>query len=177
MNTITAHNVHVFVCASACVYLCLQSACLILRSSPIHPLILLTYSPNPVIPGSFFSPSPLSIYPSIPLSLARIPCPPPPDPPTPTGPARLLFLLPVFPPPPPITYPATLHPSIPLDPVSSKPQQMSESLASHAFYLFIYFLSAEISRLPYENAVQGNCTLIAANEAPPNNTAVGSGGN
>lgn len=57
-------------CAAACVYLCVHLLCLILRSSSVHPLILLTYSPNPVIPRSvfFFHPS---LYPFISLSCYR----------------------------------------------------------------------------------------------------------
>lgn len=59
-----------------CVYHCVQSLNLILRSSPIHPLILLTYSPNPVTPAlyPFISLSCyLSLAPTAPLSLAPIP--------------------------------------------------------------------------------------------------------
>lgn len=71
-------------CAAACVYLCVHLLCLILRSSSVHPLILLTYSPNPVIPRSFFfftrpfihlSPYPVIVH-SHPLPI----CPPLPSP-------------------------------------------------------------------------------------------------
>lgn len=116
-------------CVPACVYLCVQSVCLILRSSPIHPLILLTYSPNPVIPRFSFHPalypfispsSYLSLTSTAPLAptLAPFVCPSPP---------------PTHTPPPPITcvaLPPSLHP---FGPSSSQTQQMSESLASGLF--------------------------------------------
>lgn len=102
-----------------CVYHCVQSVCLILRSSPIHPLILLTYSPNPVIPRFFPPTRPfihLSLYPVIscshPLPLCL--CPP-------FQPSSLL--LPLFFPPQAasnhLSCPPS-HPSIPLDPVLAR---------------------------------------------------------
>lgn len=126
-----------------CVYHCVQSVCLILRSSPIHPLILLTYSPNPVIPRFFFA-RPfihLSLYPFISRSHPLLLCL--------CHPFQLSsLLLPLFPPLPPVTYlalPPSLHPS---GPSSSQTQQMSESLASGLFF-------RRVQSLPYENAVQG----------------------
>jgi len=143
------------VCTTACVYLGAQSACLILRSSPIHPLILLTYSPNPVIPGSFFSFHPAR-YPFIPLSLARIHCPSVPA--SHSGPAP--FSLPRFPPPPPPNH-LSCSPCIPPD---SIPASLSRCLkAWHGGFLSSFFSPGRVHSLPSENAVQRNCNLISAN--------------
>lgn len=144
---------HMCLCAAdrACVYRCVQSARLILRSSPIHPLILLTYSPNPVIPRSFFHPAfyPF-ISPSCYLSLAPFSVP--------ASPIQAYFFF-YFPPSPlpPITYPALPPSLLPSGPSSRQTQQMSESLASGLFF-------RRVQSLPDENAVRGrNCTLISAN--------------
>lgn len=70
-------------CVRVCVCHCVQSVHLILRSSPIHPLILLIYSPNPVIPRFFPTPA---LYPLIFLSCYLSPAPTAPlstDPPQP----------------------------------------------------------------------------------------------
>lgn len=148
MNMITAHLcVHyVFVCVTACVYRSVRSVCLILRSSPIHPLILLTYSPNPVIPGSYFHPAfypfiPLSCYLSL-ASTAPLSLPPPFQP----G-SLLLPLSPHHHHLQSLTLPS-LHPSIPLDPVLAS---LSRCLKAwhHGFF------SRRVQSLPYENAVQG----------------------
>lgn len=136
---------------------------LIPGSSPIHPLILLTYSPNPVIPRSFFSPplhpTFLSIYLPILLSLAHIHCPL--QSLSPSTSSQLLFRL--TPPLSAITtttsvhslylsFPTSLHPS---GPSSSQTQQMSECLASGLFFFFLFFSPCRVQSLPYENAAQG----------------------
>lgn len=137
-----------------------QPVYLIPGSSPIHPLILLTYSPNPVIPRSFFPPSTQRFYPFISqscyLSLTSIapfsPCPPllhpssfSVSPPlsaiiTTTTSVHSLYL----------SFPTSLHPS---GPSSSQTQQMSECLASGLF--FFLFSPCRVQSLPYENAAQG----------------------
>lgn len=126
---------------------------LIPGSSPIHPLILLTYSPNPVIPRSFFSPplhpTFLSIYLPILLSLAHIHCPlqslsplyfiPAPFPSHPLS-------LPSPPPPPSIhfIFPSQ-HPSIPLDPVLARLSRCLNAWHQGFFFFFFFFPPAEFS--------------------------------
>lgn len=129
-----------------------QPVYLIPGSSPIHPLILLTYSPNPVIPRSFFPPpSTQRFYPFISQSCYRSltsiapfsPCPPllhpssfSVSPPlsaiTTTTSVHSLYL----------SFPTSLHPS---GPSSSQTQQMSECLASGLFFFFFFFPPAEFS--------------------------------
>lgn len=113
-----------------CVYHCVQSLNLILRSSPIHPLILLTYSPNPVIPRFFFTPALypfislscyLSLAPTAPLSLDPIPA-----------------QLPCFDPPGHLQSLQSCPPSIPLDPVLARLSRCLKALHQG-------FFSAEFS--------------------------------
>lgn len=137
-------------CVIGCVCLSQCSVCvpLILRSSPIHPLILLTYSPNPVIPGSlFFHPV---LYPFIPLSRYLSPASTAPlslHPPL--QPSSLLLPL------PPSNH-LSYSPSIPLDSVIAS---LSRCLKSwhHGFF------SRRVQSLPYEKCGASNCTLISAN--------------
>lgn len=134
---------------------------LIPGSSPIHPLILLTYSPNPVIPRSFFPPPPPNVFihlspnpvisrshplpPSVPVPLYFIPAPFPSHPlslPSPPPPPSIHFIFP------------SQHPSIPLDPVLAR---LSRCLNAwhQGFFFFFFFSPCRVQSLPYENAAQG----------------------